>query len=221
MFTELLNDLRYRLRALFRRSDVERELDDELRDHVEREAAANRAAGIAPEDAMRRARIAFGGMANVRERSRDGRGIRWLEIIARDLRLAGRSLRRDAGFTAIAVLSLAIGICMSAGVVTMLQSVYSGGLSFRNIDGVVALYRPTSGSLSSRRYDFTGPAIRSLIERSTQLRDAALLHSKALSLRTDSSDSWISGAEATPTLFSMLGARPEIGRLFGSEDGLP
>lgn len=79
MAARVWSDLRYRLRALFRREEVERELDEELRYHLEREEAKLRGEGHAPEQAAREARLRFGGIERTKEQSRDGRGVALVE----------------------------------------------------------------------------------------------------------------------------------------------
>ncbi len=110
MLAELWSDLRYRLRALARRGAVERELDQELQFHLEQEAGKYRREGVPAEEAMRRARVAFGSVEAVKETSRDGRGLALLDTIRQDLRYAIRSLRRTPGFALGVVLTLAFGI---------------------------------------------------------------------------------------------------------------
>src|SRR5262245_10039722 len=104
----MLNDLRYRLRALFRPRIVERELDQELRFHLDRQIAQEMQAepGLSRDEAERRARLLFGGLDQLKEASRDGRGISPLEILGRDLRYAVRLLAKSPGFTLVAILSL-------------------------------------------------------------------------------------------------------------------
>jgi hypothetical protein len=74
--TDLVSDLRFRWRALFRRAEIERELDEELRFHLEREAAKLERRGLDAAEAGRRARLAFGGVDRVKEEARDARGVR-------------------------------------------------------------------------------------------------------------------------------------------------
>ena len=86
MLSELLSDIRYRLRALYSRGSVERELDAELRFHIEREAEKYERHGMSREAALRRVRLEFGGVEQMKEASRDVRGTARLESIGRDLR---------------------------------------------------------------------------------------------------------------------------------------
>src|SRR5256885_17199384 len=110
MLTELWSDLRYRLRALVRRNEMERELDAELEFHLEREAAKFQQSGMSADDALRRARLAFGGVERAKEESRHGRGTVLLETIVQDLRYAGGGLGLKPTFTAGVGLTLGLGI---------------------------------------------------------------------------------------------------------------
>ena len=109
-----LVDVWRRLRSLGRRRELEDRLNDEIRFHVEQQTEKNRRAGLAPDEARRKALIRFGGIEQMRERTRDEFRAAPLEGLARDVRYGLRSLRRHAGFSAMAVLSLAIGIGANA-----------------------------------------------------------------------------------------------------------
>src|SRR5512133_1329408 len=104
----MLEDLRFRLRSLFSRGSVERELDEELRLHLERQTAAFVATGLTEEEAARRARLEFGGVEQVKEDCRDARGTRPFEDLGQDIRLGARLLAKDRWFTVSAVTALAL-----------------------------------------------------------------------------------------------------------------
>src|ERR1700748_3655520 len=103
----MLSDLLFRARALVRRREVDADLDDELRDHLDAQARKYEEAGLSREEATRRANIEFGGLDQIRAECRDARGVALVETVAHDLRYASRVLRKDVAFTLIAALMLA------------------------------------------------------------------------------------------------------------------
>lgn len=105
-------------RALFRKEELDREMDEEMRFHLELRTRKNLEAGMPPEEARYAALRSFGGMEQVKEVCRDLRGVGWLETLWQDLRFGLRMLRKNPGFTAVAVLTMAtreIGIRMGLG----------------------------------------------------------------------------------------------------------
>ena len=118
----MLRAVKRRARALFRRAEMEGELDAELRFHIEKEIEQNIARGMDPAEARRVALVEFGGAERIREECRDVRGVRLLEDLLQDLRYARRVLAKSPAFTVVSVLSLALGIGVYATVFGVVRS---------------------------------------------------------------------------------------------------
>jgi len=106
----VLDDLLLRVRALFSRTAVDREIDEELRFHIDRQIDAHKKAGLDDAEAVRRVRLEFGGLDQIKEEYRDALGVRIVDDLWRDLRLAVRSLAATPAVSVVAALSLALGI---------------------------------------------------------------------------------------------------------------
>ncbi|HEX9893888.1 MAG TPA: permease prefix domain 1-containing protein, partial [Gemmatimonadales bacterium] len=140
----LFSDLLERLRALAFRGREERDMDEELRFHLEREAVERIRNGAEPEQARREALLAFGGVEQYKEAVRDARGTRPLEELAADLRYALRGLSRNPGFTATAVLVLGLGLGATTAVFSVLYSVVLAELPYPDPDRLVIVVEKNS-----------------------------------------------------------------------------
>lgn len=136
-----LRDLLERLRALVFRRREERDLADELRFHLEMEAAQNRRAGWGADESMRRGALALGGVERTKEEVRDARGTRLLEDSVSDVVFALRTLSRSAGFALVAVLTLAIGIGGTTAVFSAVDAVLLQPLPYQQPGQLVRLYQ--------------------------------------------------------------------------------
>src|SRR6266404_5990388 len=136
----MFRDLLFRLRALAQRKTVESELDQELRAHLENETEKYVAAGLSPQDAARRARIALGGLEQIKEQCREARGINFLETLLYDVRYGLRMLRKSPGFTTVAIFTLAVGIGANAAAFGLVDTSLLRGLPFREPERLVHVW---------------------------------------------------------------------------------
>ena len=128
-----------RLRSLFRRETVDQELDEELRNHVERETEDNVARGMSPSEARRAALIALGGLEQRKQQCRETRGVHWIHDLGQDLLYGLRKMRRDPGFTIAALLIVALGIGANTAVFSADHALLFRTLPYKDAGRLVEL----------------------------------------------------------------------------------
>jgi predicted permease len=154
----MLSDLLFRLRALVHRQSAERDLDEELQFHFERQVKKYLQRGLDRPEAVRRARLTFGGMEQLKEECRDARGVALLDTLLKDVRYGLRTLRKSPGFTIVAVLTLALGIGVNTTLFTAYDAIALKPLPVGGPDSVMRLERWfASGSLGNGQYAFSYP----------------------------------------------------------------
>ncbi len=216
----MLSDLIYRLRALFRRNTVERDLEDELRFHIENETAARIARGADSTEAVRQARIAFGGVEQTREACREARGVSLLLAIFRDLRFALRMLVRTPGFTAVAILTLALGIGANTAIFSAVKAILLRPLPYRDADRLVMVWE-ANPSRDWHHNIVSAANFQDWKNRNHVFTDMAAFLSPTLTLTGEGDPVEITGEQSTPNLLSVLGVSPILGRAFTPEEGRP
>jgi len=215
-------DLFHRLGALFRRDRIDRDLDDEMRFHLDQQIAAYVRQGLAPDEAVRRARIEFGGVDQIREEHRDARGVTFLDDLARDLRYGVRQLRRSPAFAAAALLCLALGIGSTTAVYSLVDAILLRPLPFKDSDRLVRLTERVPSKFPGGGLWVQGITYRELLDWRAQTKTLSAMAGVGgvgqRLVRTADGSAGLWGTGASPNLFSMLGVRALLGRTFDAGD---
>jgi predicted permease len=215
----MLSDLMYRVRALFQRKAVDAEMDEELAYHLDREAEKYRRAGVSPEDAMRRARMALRGPEQVRQQCREARGIKIVDIVVQDLRYGARLLRKSPAATAMILLSLGIGIGANTAIFSVTNTLLLSPLPYPHADRLALLWLRSPGIGIPQ--DWPSPGQYHDIKTQNHVFDAtALAIDDSFALTGIAKTVKVDGIQASSSLLPMLGAKPKLGRIFlPKEDG--
>lgn len=219
----MLSDLLYRLRALFRRSDMERELEEELRSHLEHETEKYMARGMSADEARRQARLAFGGTEQVRQECREARGTRWLENAKQDIRFSLRSLRKNPGFSLVVVLTLALGIGSCTAIFSLVSVVLFPQLPYTEPDRLVYLYTPNA-HLTDIPREAIPPVNADFVDLKRQSHSFTAMTQfvqQQYTLALQGTTASLGGVKVDGDFFATLGGRPQLGRTIDRSDDQP
>jgi putative ABC transport system permease protein len=206
------------LRNLLRRTSVERELDEELRYHIEQQAEQNIRLGMDAEEARSAALRAFGGVERAKERCREARGVRWLEDIRQDLGYGVRMLLKKPGFTLTAVLTFALGIGVNTVVFSGVYLLLFQPLPYPDAERLAVI------SQTSRQGVETGvsyPDFAVWKAQNPAFERMAAYGTSSVNLTSSDPVKRVTGSHVSEEFFPLLGGRPRIGRPFLAEEFRP
>src|SRR5215475_6070507 len=220
LIMQWINILMARLRALFRRESVLRDIEEELRVHVEMETETNIERGMAQDEARAAAMKSFGAMGRNTERGYDIRGAGWLETLWQDMRYGTRTLLKNPGFTTIAVLTLALGIGANTAIFSLVQAVILRPLPFPEAGRLAQVWNANL----ERDINHFAIKVRDYEEwrkQSQVFEQLAAYKWRTFTLTGSGEPEQIPGNWVTASFFSTLGVVPLLGRSFLPEEEQP
>ena len=206
-----------RFRSLFRRAQADLELDNELRDHLERKTEEYIARGMAPEEARLRARLDLGGMEKVKQECRDARSVNWIQDLVQDFRYGLRVLRKSPVFTAVAVLTLALGIGANTAIFSVENSLFQRGLPAPDPGRLLAVSFRQSPNLW--QHNFSYPDFEDIGQQATCFSQLFAYRIGLDGLEAGERAEQVITSFVTGNYFSSLGLEPALGRLILPTEG--
>src|SRR5580658_3407288 len=207
-----------RTRAWVSPHQVDQEVEHELDNHLAMLTEENLWRGMAPEEAKRAARIRLGGETQLKETNRELHGLPFLETFLRDTRFALRMLRKNPGFTAVAVLTLALGIGANTAIFSVVYAVLLKPLPFRNPDQLFTAFQANTQQAIAE----TGCSYPNFEEWRAQnhvFSELAGVLAHQLTLTGRGEPSVVNTSVVTPEIFALLDVKPLVGRIFFPQDG--
>ncbi len=214
----MLSDLLFRLRAVFRAKSMDTGLDEEVQFHLDRQLEKHIQAGLPPEEARRRARLDFGGATQTTEECRDVRGAHALEALRKDLRYGFRTLRKNPGFTCVALITLALAIGANTAIFSVVYGALLRPLPYADPDRLVVLNEthPRIGAVSVSYPNFIDWRAQNHV-----FSGMALMAGVGHNLSGIAQPETISGQAVSSNLLPLIGVRPLIGRTFDPSEDKP
>jgi len=216
----LLRNLGSGLRSLFRKEQVNRELDEELRSYFEMAAEEKIRRGMSPREARRAVRLEHGHVDTTKEFVRSAGWESLVDILWHDLRYSARGLRKNPGFAAIVVLTLALGIAANTTVLSWISATLLNPIpGVAHTSDLVTIDRGDRNGYATPPFSY--PDLRDLSEQTQTFSGILGYHNDYMSLTGVAKPERIFGALATASYFDVLGVNPILGRTFLPEEGTP
>ncbi|HKW87146.1 MAG TPA: ABC transporter permease [Candidatus Acidoferrales bacterium] len=215
---KLIAELSRRLRMLLRRQRFDREMDEEIRLHLEMREKEHAADGVSSEEAYMTARKNFGNALALREASHEAWGWNWLEQLVQDSRYGLRMLRKSPGFTVVAVLTLAVGIGANTAIFSVVNAVLLRPLPYPNHDRLVRIEEMHAGEPGA---NLTYATFLDLARESRTLTNVAAFRAWSFNITGEGEPEQVVGALISGDFFGALGSKPYLGRLIRAEDDAP
>jgi putative ABC transport system permease protein len=212
-----LNALPLRVRSIFRRQQLDRDLDREIQAHLELTTDEKIAQGMSVDEARRTAKLELGGVEQVKEAVRAARAGAWLDTLLQDVRFGIRVLRKNPGFTAVAVLTLALGIGANTAIFTVIEAVLLHPLPYPGADRIVQVTRHDAhGTISVPMFDY-------FEQNGTGLEDLTAILSGIGSNLADGrgTPALVEGIRVSRNYFRLFGASLILGRIFSAQEDQP
>jgi predicted permease len=206
--------------TLFHHAQFDRELDEEILSHISRHADDLERSGLPRPEAERRARIAFGSPQKAKESVREQRPGFFLETLASDMRFALRMLRKNPGFTFVAILTLALGIGANTALFAVIDAILLRPLPFHDPDRLVAV-RAVDLKDPGGAGDISYPAFLDWRAQSHSFQAMSVYNIMDLTYTGGDQPESLRTAVVSANLFSMLGASPALGRTFVAQEDQP
>ena len=204
---------------VFRRKRVEGEMEEEFRSHLASRAADLERQGLSRAEAERQARIEFGGYQRYKEECREALGTRLLQELWQDVRYGLRQLRRNPGFTAVAVITLALGIGANTAIFSVVNAVLLQPLPYRNPARLVKIAERVQNKGGESPIAVSAPDFVEWRDSNHSFEDMAAIMPGNFDIAAGDLPDRTHGAYATPDFFSTLGVKPLLGRLFLPDEG--
>jgi predicted permease len=208
-----MRSVRQWFRRVLRRQSAETELAREMEHHLALETEANLRAGLPPAEARLTALRAFGGVAQVQEECRDAWGVRFLDQLRQDLAYAARGLRHNPGYTAVVILTLALGIGANTAIFSVVQGVLLRPLAYADPGRVLMVTQSAPGSGQSS-LGFSVPEFTDFRERNRSFSALSEYHSMWFILLGRPQPVRVQTGVVSDNFFDLLGVTPLLGRTF-------